>query len=141
MRQLESQKRRRIFVAEDDRGVLDLIITRLALAGYDTAYGRDGYEALDGIYATRPDAIILDINMPRLDGFGVLEQLRKMKAGRGAPVMVLTARHSPDDVRRALSLGARDFLAKPFQDSQLLARVPRLLQGKPPSSRPASVLI
>lgn len=130
MQPLEGRKPR-IFVAEDDRGVLDLILTRLTLAGYETAYGRDGWEALSGIAASRPAVIILDINMPNLDGFGVLERLRKMTPPLLAPVMVLTARHAPDDVRRALALGARDFLAKPFDGAQLLARVARLMRPKP----------
>lgn len=128
---LHEARKARVFVAEDDRGVLDLILTRLTLAGYETGYGRDGWEALSGIAAYRPAAIILDINMPNLDGFGVLERLRKMTPALLAPVMVLTARHAPDDVRRAMSLGARDFLAKPFEDTQLLARVARLMRPKP----------
>jgi DNA-binding response OmpR family regulator len=128
---LHEGRKPRIFVAEDDRAVLDLILTRLTLAGYETAYGRDGWEALSGITAYRPAAIILDINMPNLDGFGVLERLRKMNPPSLTPVMVLTARHAPDDVRQALSLGARDFLAKPFEDAQLLARIARLLRPRP----------
>jgi len=121
----------RVFVAEDDRGVLDLILTRLELAGYETAYGRDGREALHRLAAYRPNAVILDINMPNLDGFGVLEALRRMTPAFNAPVMVLTARHAPGDVQRALKLGAKDLLAKPFEGPQLLARVARLVRPKP----------
>lgn len=129
-------RKARIFVAEDDRGVLDLIVTRLTLAGYDTAYGRDGWEAVHGIEQTRPSAVVLDINMPSLDGFGVLEALRKRPTLAPIPVMVLTARNAPDDVQRALALGARDFLAKPFKDDQLLARVGRLLRPRPRIAAP-----
>ncbi len=121
----------RVFVAEDDRNVLELIVTRLALAGYDTAYGRDGREALRGIAAFRPAAVLLDINMPNLDGFGVLEQLRDQTQTFTAPIMVLTGLHAGDDVRRALDLGAKDFLTKPFEGAQLLARVARLIRPKP----------
>lgn len=124
------RRKARVFVAEDDRGVLDLVVTRLTLAGYDTAYGRDGWEAVAGIQQIRPAAIVLDINMPNLDGFGVLEVLRKKTELATIPVMVLTARNAPDDVQRALALGARDFLAKPFDDAQLLARVARLLRPR-----------
>jgi len=127
----------RIFIAEDDRNVLELLTTRLSLAGYDTVFGRDGWEALEGIHKTRPAAILLDVNMPRLDGFGVLRQLRKSPAVAGIPVMMLTARHAPEDVREALSLGAKDYLAKPFTDNQLLTRVSRLLRRRPePEPKP-----
>lgn len=115
---------------------LDLVTTRLSLAGYDTIHGRDGFEALDGIHATRPDVIILDVNMPRMDGFAVLGHIKKSHAVAHIPVMMLTARNAPDDVRRALALGASDYLAKPFSDAQLLARLARLL--RPARSAPAS---
>ena len=125
---------RRIFIAEDDRSVLELLTTRLGLAGYDTVYGRDGWEALDGIHSTHPAAIILDVNMPRLDGFGVLHHLRKSPRVAHIPVMMLTARNAPGDIKEALALGARDYLAKPFTDAQLLARVARLLRPRPVST-------
>lgn len=120
----------RIFVADDDRAVLDLITTRLALAGYHTMQARDGWEALDGIYASRPAAVVLDIGMPRLDGLGVLRHLRKTRTFESLPVMMVTARNTPIEVRSALELGARDFLAKPFEDAQLLSRVARMLRRR-----------
>jgi two-component system OmpR family response regulator len=129
MPQLESRKPR-IFVADDDRNVLDLILTRLTLAGYETGYARDGREALSGMAASRPSGIIPDMNMLRRDGFGVLERLRKAAPASRTPVMVLTARHTPEDVQRALAMGARDYMAKPFQDAQLLALVARLIRPK-----------
>jgi two-component system OmpR family response regulator len=131
----------RIFVADDDRDVLELILTRLGLAGYDTAYGRNGMEALAGIAAFRPAAVILDINMPRLDGFGVLERMRAPGHPCLAPVMVLTANHSPVEVQRALKLGAKDFLTKPFEGPQLLARVNRLLRAKPAPPPPLQLYL
>ncbi|WP_419318641.1 response regulator [Caulobacter sp. ErkDOM-E] len=124
-------RRRRIFIAEDDRNLLELLTTRLSLAGYDTVFGRDGWEAIDGIHSTRPDAIILDVSMPRLDGFGVLRHIRKSPLVANIPVMMLTARNAPGDVKEALALGARDYLAKPFSDALLLARVARLLRARP----------
>jgi DNA-binding response OmpR family regulator len=125
-------KRQRVFIAEDDRNVLELLTTRLGLAGYDTVYGRDGWEALDGIYTMRPAAIVLDVNMPRLDGFGVLRHLRNSPNVAHIPVMMLTARNAPGDIKEAIGLGARDYLAKPFTDAQLLARLARLLKPQPP---------
>ncbi len=126
-----SARRQRIFIAEDDRNLLELLTTRLGLAGYETLFGRDGWEALDGIHSSRPAAIVLDVNMPRLDGFGVLRHLKKSPTAAKIPVMMLTARNAPSDIKEALALGARDYLAKPFTDAMLLARVARLLRPAP----------
>ena len=133
--------RARILVAEDDYNVRDLIRTRLDLAGLDVHLARTGVEALDRAHALRPDAIILDINMPELDGFGVLEALPARADGRRIPVLVLTARHSTDDVRRAVRLGAKDYLTKPFSENQLLARVTRLLRPPLPSPPDSAILL
>lgn len=123
--------RQRVFIAEDDRALLELIEIRLQLAGYQTAFARDGMEALRAIGLTRPSGVILDINMPKLDGFGVLKALKSTPHTADIPVMVLTARHAPQDVERAISLGAKDYLAKPFKDEMLLLRVARLLRVRP----------
>jgi two-component system OmpR family response regulator len=132
----------RIFVAEDDPATLELIVTRLSLAGYDVSYARDGYQAVNAILTNRPDAVILDVNMPILDGFGVMKALRDRMSASSArmPIMVLTARNSPEDVKRAVQLGARDFLSKPFKDTHLLERVGRLLRAPPVAARPVVYL-
>jgi two-component system OmpR family response regulator len=117
-------------VAEDDLGVRDLIRTRLEMDGYDVHTAKTGVEALARVQELRPAALVLDIHMPELDGFGVLEKLQAR--GNRIPVLVLTARHAGDDVRRAVTLGAKDYLTKPFNESQLLARVARLLRVPPP---------
>lgn len=120
-----------IFVAEDDKSVLELIRVRLELAGYRLGYARDGMDALRGIGHMQPDAVILDVNMPELDGFGVLRALKSNKTTSAIPVMMLTARNAQDDVKQAIALGARDFLTKPFKDELLLMRVARLVQRRP----------
>jgi DNA-binding response OmpR family regulator len=130
--------RRRILVAEDDHDVRELIRTRLESAGYEMHIARNGSEALGRIAVIKPHGMVLDINMPELDGFGVLEALR----ARGAlfPVLVLTARHAADDVRRAVSLGAKDYLTKPFTVAQLQARVARLMRAPIPVAELCSVI-
>ncbi|NBB16853.1 response regulator [Caulobacter sp. SLTY] len=135
------RKAQRVFVAEDDRAILDLIVTRLDLAGYNTAYARDGFEALEGIFATRPTAVILDIGMPRLDGLGVLRHLRKAPLFANLPVMMATARNTPMELRTAMDLGARDFLTKPFEDTQLLWRVGRMLRQRRPLQQRGPVIL
>lgn len=120
----------RVLVVEDDPAVRDLLHTRLSLAGYRSQHVGSGWAALQIMQDFRPDAVILDINMPGLDGFGVLETKRSRGSIRDIPVMVLTARHAADDIRRALALGAKDYLAKPFEDQQMLMRVRRLVRMK-----------
>lgn len=108
--------------------VMELITTRLELAGFQTYSARNGSEALSRLNDIRPDGMVLDINMPVLDGFEVLTRLKSTGEAQRTPTMVLTARNRPDDVKRAITLGARDFISKPFKDDQLIARVGRLVR-------------
>jgi two-component system OmpR family response regulator len=124
--------RRRILAVDDDRAILELVATRLTLAGFDVFSARDGREAIERIGALRPHGMVLDLNMPGVDGFGVLEHLGMAGAAR-LPTLVLSARHATADVQRAIALGARDYVAKPFRDSQLLLRTARLF--RPPVMR------
>lgn len=119
--------RPRILVAEDDSGIRHIIRTRLEGAGYSVETARNGVEALQLLASFRPEGLVLDINMPELDGFGVLDQLQQAPEMR-LPTLILTARHAADDVRRAVKLGAKDYLTKPFSEAQLLARVGRLMR-------------
>lgn len=122
-----AESRRRILVVDDDKAILELVSTRLTLAGYDVFGARDGHEALARLGGLRPAALVLDLNMPSLDGFGVLQRMGKEMTAR-IPTLVLTASRGPVDVQRAIQLGARDYLAKPFKDSDLLSRVARLFR-------------
>jgi DNA-binding response OmpR family regulator len=122
---------RKILVVDDEPFLLELISTRLQIAGYNVAQAKDGTRALTALRDFIPDAMVLDINMPGLDGFGVLEQMRAVPRWAQIPTMVLTARNRSEDVQRAMSLGARDYLTKPFDDQQLLLRVARLLRKLP----------
>lgn len=116
----------RVLITDDDAGIRDLLRDQLEAAGFETKVARDGHEALDRIASFRPDAMVLDLSMPGLDGFGVLKSLQDQAVR--LPVLVLTARHDASDVRKAVSLGARDYLAKPFTEAQLKARIARLLR-------------
>jgi DNA-binding response OmpR family regulator len=131
---------KRILIVEDDPMMMELITTRLTLAGYLTYQARDGLEALDRLKDLALDAVVLDINMPRLDGFGVLKHMRTLGHLAKLPTMVLTARNQTTDVQEAIRLGARDFLTKPFEDQKLLARVARLTRPAPaqPATPPSA---
>lgn len=128
MDELHRIKGERILVVDDDPHMRDLLCTRLDLAGYRATSANDGFQALHCLRAVRPAAMILDITMPQLDGFGVLERLKRMSVFHALPIMVLTARHQTGDVQRAIAMGARDFMAKPFNDGIFLQRVRRLLR-------------
>ncbi|MEW5684868.1 MAG: response regulator [Pseudomonadota bacterium] len=128
---LSARPDQRILVVDDDLMMRELLATRLAIAGYETFLARDGREAINALREQKPAAMVLDINMPVLNGFGVLEHLDASGAIDTVAVMVLTARNQTADVKRAMQLGARDFLTKPFNDSQLLTRVARLMRRSP----------
>jgi DNA-binding response OmpR family regulator len=118
---------RRILVADDDVAILELVSTRLTLSGYIVLTARNGVEALSRLNERRYDGMVLDLNMPEMDGFGVLECMADL-GDAAPPTLVLTASHNAADVQRAVKLGARDYLSKPFQDRQLLMRVGRLFR-------------
>lgn len=120
-------RRRRVLVVDDEPYILELIVTRLELAGLETHAARNGEEALRRLGDVRPEAMVLDINMPVMDGFDVLTQMKAQGLTDKTATMVLTARNNAADVARAIQLGARDYLSKPFNDAQLIARVRRLL--------------
>jgi len=122
--------RKRIFVAEDDNNVLELVRTRLGVVGYHVSYARDGLEAQQMIPSSQPDGIILDVNMPVIDGFELLKELKADRETASIPVMMLTARNMLGEIQTAIALGANDFLTKPFRDDVLLMRVARLMRAK-----------
>ena len=123
---------KRILIVEDDLAILQLVRERLSRVGYQTHTARNGLEAISQLLALKPDAMVLDINMPEMDGFAVLQNLKAHDLM--LPVLVLTARHAADDVRKAVMLGAKDYLTKPFTEVQLLARVQRLLRPQVPAT-------
>ena len=122
-----NQGRGRILVVDDDPWICELLSTRLTVLGYQVHTVRDGQAALARLPDFLPDAIVLDVNMPNVDGFTMLERLGRERLAK-LPVLMLTARHGGEDVRKAIALGARDFLAKPFDETQLILRVARLLR-------------
>ena len=117
-----------ILICDDDPLILDLLRHRLAARGYRVDVARDGSEGLARVAERRPDAIVLDAMMPRVDGFEVLRKLRESEDTRQVPVIILTARRQERDVLDALELGADDFLTKPFIPEELLSRISRLLR-------------
>lgn len=111
----------RILFAEDERDLNDIITKKLTSQGYSVDSVYDGEEAIDILFYTDYDAVILDIMMPKADGFAVLRALRSK--GKNTPVLFLTARDSVQDRVAGLDSGANDYLVKPFSVEELLARI------------------
>ncbi|HEU4512425.1 MAG TPA: response regulator transcription factor [Nocardioidaceae bacterium] len=111
----------RILIVEDEARIASFIAKGLAADGYTTSTVTDGHTALDFALTGDFDLVILDIGLPGMDGYEVLEQMRS--AGSRLPVIVLTARDSVTDTVSALEGGADDYMAKPFRFAELLARV------------------
>lgn len=122
-----------ILVVEDDESIRNLIVSQLQDAGFEVSTAADGLEGLAAIRDRRPDAVLLDINMPRMDGFTVLERLKNDPETSDLPVLMLSAQSSPEDIRRAVQLGANDYIGKPFESRQLLRRVNRMIRKITPA--------
>jgi DNA-binding response OmpR family regulator len=116
-----------LLLVDDSPSFLDLTATILRRRGYYPILAMDGEAAVDLAGAERPDAIILDIGMPGLDGFEVLSRLRQCSSTASIPVLMITGHRSEQDVRLALALGANGYLVKPFTTADLLARLRRVL--------------
>lgn len=117
----------KILIADDDPLLVRLISYKLQALGHEVIEANDGEAALSLIRQSPPDLIVLDGMMPSLDGFEVLRQLKRDKATNQIPVVMLTARRQEKDVVSALSLGARDYLVKPFIPDELIARIKGIL--------------
>src|SRR5262245_26002329 len=115
----------KIMVADDDRDMVDMLSYWLKGHGYDVVRAFDGEQAIKRWRETLPDLVILDIQMPKLDGF---EVCRQMRMETNSMVLMLTAHDREDDEVRGLELGADDYLRKPFSPKQLLARIKALMR-------------
>jgi len=116
-----------VLVVEDDRGVRESLVVVLQVQGYDVVGVETGEEALTHVAVTAPDLIVLDVNMPGIDGMETCRQLRA--AAFSNPILMLTARQEVQDKVSGLDAGADDYLPKPFALDELLARVRALLRA------------
>jgi two-component system response regulator MprA len=119
----------RVLVVDDDPAVSGALNRALRLEGYDVSLASDGPIALEQIAVRPPDAVVLDIGLPTLDGLEVCRRLRA--AGDDTPVLMLTARDAVNDRVQGLDAGADDYLVKPFALAELLARLRALLRRRP----------
>jgi DNA-binding response OmpR family regulator len=129
----------RILVVEDDDAVREGLVDALGLAGYDVIAEENGKTAIDRVRAsTDLDLVLLDIMLPGCDGFTVLEEIRGLDPA--LPVILVTARGAASDRVRGLTDGADDYVVKPFNARELLARVRAVLRRSPDRTRPVRVI-
>lgn len=120
----------RVLAVDDDPDVLGLVRTNLELEGYDVVTASDGTQALETVVKTRPDAVVCDLMMPGIGGLTVLRYLRADPATAKIPFVVLSAKTMPDDIRKALDMGADRYITKPFDPQDLLDAVADLLAAR-----------
>ncbi len=117
-----------VLVADDDPDILTVVKVNLELDGFEVETAVDGEDALQKATSNPPNVIILDIMMPRMDGLTALHRLRSQATTAGIPIILLTARGLPEDRVRGLELGADDYITKPFDITELAARVRAVLR-------------
>ena len=120
----------RVLVVEDDEEIAQVLQRSLRMEGYEVKLAADGVRGLEEAHAFLPDLIVLDLGLPRLDGVDVARRLRE--DGDEVPILMLTARDALDSRVEGLDVGADDYLVKPFERQELLARMRALLRRRPP---------
>jgi two-component system response regulator MprA len=127
----------RLLVVDDDRAVRDALRRALTLGGYEVEVAEDGEQALELVARALPDAVVLDVAMPGIDGLEVCRRLRRL--GNRVPVLMLTAREAVADRIDGLDVGADDYMIKPFDVDELKARLRALLRRVGPDGDPDSL--
>lgn len=137
MRSNTRRKRSKVLlVAEDDEATGAMVCEALKQAGFKTHRVRDGIEALNYVLESRPDGIVLDLILPRLNGFEVCAMVRKSRAVQWTPIIIMSGRTGHDDKMQAFELGADDYVSKPFRVEELIARVEAVLLRNGDRSNP-----
>jgi two-component system OmpR family response regulator len=126
-------------IIEDDRAIADFVARGLRQAGFAVDVAADGEEGLALALDRQPDVVVVDLMLPRLDGFGVIDGLRRR--GRSTPVLILSARRSVDDRVKGLQAGGDDYLTKPFAFAELLARVQALVRRAARTVEPTTLTV
>ena len=112
-----------VLVADDDPDILSLVTLRLERDGYEVIGAPDGERAVEEALERTPDLALIDVSMPKLDGYEVAERLRQHEATNAIPIIVLTARVQDSEVARGIEAGADDYVKKPFSTADLRTRV------------------
>lgn len=122
----------RVLVVDDSEMIRSLIVMNLEMEGFEVEEASDGQACLDAVHAVSPDAITLDVRMPRVDGFSVVERLRADPATAKIPIVMVTARAQGSDLARGAELGVDAYVTKPFDPSALVETVRSVM--RPPGA-------
>jgi two-component system KDP operon response regulator KdpE len=120
MYKVDTMKQFRVLVVDDEERILNFLRSKLKLSGYEVLTATSGPEALEQVHAQEPDMVVLDIMMPKMDGFETLKEIRAFSA---VPVIILSAKGANTEKVKGLKLGADDYMAKPFSPDELVARI------------------
>ena len=124
----------KILIAEDEKDIRDLITFTLRFAGHEVIPTANGEEAYQAAVKEMPDLILLDVRMPRLDGFEACQQLKANESTRDIPVVFLSAKGQESEVKTGLEVGAEEYILKPFSPDQLTERIRVIMSRRGQSS-------
>jgi DNA-binding response OmpR family regulator len=139
-RRAHAHKPKTVLIAEDDEAMGHLVAEALQEAGFHPHWVSDGIEALNFILQSKPDIVVLDLNLPRLPGYEICSMLRKAVPVRHTPVIVMSGLSHWDNKLQAFELGADDYVTKPFHMDELVARVEAVLRRTRFSHQPTPFL-
>lgn len=118
---------KRILIVEDDEGMSLLVAEALGARGYKISQVRDGIEAINTILDRKPDLVVLDLALPRLSGYEICSMVRKAESVSKTPIVIMSGQGEVDDRLEAFAVGADDYVTKPFDTNELVARVEAVL--------------
>lgn len=121
------QNKKKILIVDDEKNLIALVGVHMQMAGYDPLFAGDGEEALTIAAQEHPDLMILDLMIPKIDGWGVCQRVRERPNLKHIPIIMLTAKAEIEDKLKGFELGADDYVTKPFSPKELVARVNRVL--------------
>ncbi|MCG3204723.1 MAG: Alkaline phosphatase synthesis transcriptional regulatory protein PhoP [Elusimicrobia bacterium] len=119
--------KQKILVVEDEPDIADGLKLRLDMAGYDVVLAADGQDGILKAKNEKPDLVVLDLMIPKMDGYEVCRILRSSAFTKTTPILILTALQMVGDIDKAFEVGANDYLSKPFTNERLLAKITKLL--------------
>ena len=118
---------KKILLVDDEPDILKVVIFRLKACSYEVMTASDGIKALEAVEKEKPSLIMLDVNMPVMDGIQTLEKLKSNGETKDIPVIMLTAKTQSQDIEKAINLGANDYISKPFEHIVLLNKIKEIL--------------
>lgn len=126
---------KKILVVDDNQDTLNILAAILKKGGYQVILAKDGLEAIEKVREETPALLLLDIMMPKIDGFGVIQALKQDARFREIPILIVTAKTDPASKTQSLGLGASDYLVKPVNPAEILRKISQYIGGdEPPSS-------